>query len=79
MDFGNSETLLVNSLAAHKEVLQTHCYSTVKPGYIERLFCEVAGFGVLTAEGDAHRKLRRMLAGMLVPRWPRPLPAALDS
>jgi hypothetical protein len=34
LSFGNSEVVLINSLAACKEVLQTRCYSFVKPAFL---------------------------------------------
>jgi hypothetical protein len=63
-DIGNQETLLINSLAALKEVFQTKCYSTVKPSLMARLVFEISGRGVLAAEGDEHKKQRRLLASM---------------
>ncbi|PGH20752.1 hypothetical protein AJ80_03512 [Polytolypa hystricis UAMH7299] len=63
MSVGNSEQLLVNSLEAHKEVLQAKCYSFVKPVVFTRLVGEIVGKGLLFAEGDEHKKQRRLLAG----------------
>jgi cytochrome P450 len=66
LSFVNSEVLLVNSLKAHKDVLQTKCYSFVKPQFFARLVGEIVGIGLLFAEGDEHKKQRRLLAGE---RW----------
>lgn len=64
ISFGNSEIVLINSLAAHKEVLQTKCYSFVKPPFFTRLVGEIVGKGLLFSEGDEHRHQRRLLAGV---------------
>ncbi|KAF2191654.1 cytochrome P450 [Zopfia rhizophila CBS 207.26] len=61
ISFGNSGTLLVNSLKAHQEVLQKNCYSFVKPPFFARIVGEVTGKGLVFAEGDEHRKQRRLL------------------
>ena len=63
LSFGNSEVLLVNSLEAHKEVLQTKAYSLVKPKVFEKLIGELVGKGVLFSVGAEHRHQRRFLAG----------------
>jgi len=65
MSFGNTETLLVNSLKAHQEVLSTQCYSFVKPPFFARIVGEVTGMGLVFAEGEAHKKQRKMLNGKL--------------
>lgn len=57
------EALIVNSLAAHKAVLQTHVYDFVKPPFFVRLVGEIAGTGLLFAEGEYHRHQRRLLTG----------------
>jgi cytochrome P450 len=54
----------LNSLAAHNEVLQTHCYSTIKPTLFSRLIYEIAGAGLVGAEGDVHKMQRRLLNGI---------------
>ncbi|KAK2777728.1 hypothetical protein FQN52_003005 [Onygenales sp. PD_12] len=63
LSVGNSEKLLVNSLEAHREVLQTKCYSFVKPAFFTRLVGEIVGKGLLFAEGEEHRRERRLLSG----------------
>ncbi|KAL1853938.1 hypothetical protein VTK73DRAFT_8869 [Phialemonium thermophilum] len=65
MSFGNSEALLVTSLAAHKEVLQLKCYSFVKPPFFRRLLGDIVGFGLVFSEGDAHKSQRKAFRGML--------------
>ena len=61
--YGNSEVLLVNSLEAHKQVLQTKCYSFVKPAFFRKLLGEIVGKGLLLCEGEEHKRMRRQLAG----------------
>jgi len=53
--------LLVNSLAAHREVTQTQCYSFVRPGFFGTLLGEFLGSGLLMADEAAHRRQRRLL------------------
>ncbi|KAL2061357.1 hypothetical protein VTL71DRAFT_7630 [Oculimacula yallundae] len=64
ISFANTETLLVNSLRAHQEVLSTKCYSFVKPPFFARIVGEVTGMGLVFAEGDEHKKQRKMLNGI---------------
>lgn len=61
ISFGNSEVLLVNTLRAHREVMQTKCYSFIKPPFFKRLVGEIVGVGLLFSEGDEHKKQRRLL------------------
>ncbi|KAI1771885.1 cytochrome P450 [Hypoxylon cercidicola] len=63
ISFIGKEVLLVNSLAAHKAVLQTHVYDFVKPPFFAGLVDEIVGTGLLFAEGEAHKHERRLLAG----------------
>ncbi|TFB06885.1 Cytochrome P450 709B2 [Trichoderma ghanense] len=65
LSFGNSEVLLVNSLEAAREVLQTHGSSFVKPAFFEKLVGEMMGTGVLFSVGEQHKQLRRIMAGPL--------------
>lgn len=55
--------LLLNSIAAYKAVLQSQCYSFIKPPFFARLVGEISGTGLLFAEGDYHKQQRRLLAG----------------
>lgn len=61
--FGNSEVLLVNSLEALKQVLQTKCYAFKKPEFFRKLAGEIVGKGLLLREGEEHKMMRRQLAG----------------
>ncbi|EHK25541.1 uncharacterized protein TRIVIDRAFT_31830 [Trichoderma virens Gv29-8] len=65
LTFGNSEVLLVNSLEAAREVLQTHAYSFVKPSFFVKLVGEILGTGILFSVGEQHKQLRRIMAGPL--------------
>lgn len=58
---GNQEFLLANSLNAYKEIHQTHCYSFQKPDWFIRMTKEVIGVGLLSLEGEAHKRNRKML------------------
>jgi hypothetical protein len=64
MTFGNSEALLVTSLAAHKEILQTKCYSFIKPPFLKRLIVDIVGLGLMFAEGEDHKNQRKAFRGM---------------
>ncbi|KAH7110702.1 cytochrome P450 3A5 [Dactylonectria macrodidyma] len=57
----NREVLMVNNAHAHKAVLQTKCYSFVKPPFWERIVGEIAGKGILFTEGQEHRRQRKLL------------------
>ncbi|ORY71114.1 cytochrome P450 [Pseudomassariella vexata] len=57
------EVLLLNSLAAHKAVLQTNCYDFINPPFFARLIRELAGVGVILADGEDHKAKRRLIAG----------------
>ncbi|KAI1149903.1 cytochrome P450 3A5 [Nemania diffusa] len=63
LSIAGKEALVVNNLAAHKAVLQTHVYEFVKPPFFARLVGEIAGTGLLFAEGEDHRRQRKLLAG----------------
>ncbi|TGJ85771.1 hypothetical protein E0Z10_g2974 [Xylaria hypoxylon] len=63
LSIAGREALVVNNLAAHKAVLQTHVYDFVKPPFFARLVGEITGVGLLFAEGEEHRHQRRLLAG----------------
>ncbi|KAK4442588.1 cytochrome P450 [Podospora aff. communis PSN243] len=67
LGLGNQETLLINTLEAHKEVLQTHCYSFVKPEVLYRFVGEISGRGLLFIEGEQHKRLRRAMSVLFTP------------
>lgn len=61
LGFLNSEVLVPNSLAAHKNVLYDNCYTFAKPQWFLRIVKEVAGHGLILMEGAEHRAHRKML------------------
>ncbi|KAF2471236.1 cytochrome P450 [Lindgomyces ingoldianus] len=63
LHLGNTEWLLVNSVRACKELVQTKCYSFEKPEYFRRIVGEIVGIGLVNAEGEEHRRQRKLLAG----------------
>jgi cytochrome P450 len=66
LSWGNSETLIINNVEACRQVLQLHAYSFVKPEYWSKIISEFLGRGVLFSVGDEHRRLRRVIAGMIL-------------
>lgn len=60
---GNSEALLVTSLAAQKEILQDKCYSFQKLDWWVRLVVDIVGYGLVLAEGEEHKRQRKVLNG----------------
>ncbi|KAH8899756.1 cytochrome P450 3A5 [Thozetella sp. PMI_491] len=75
LGLGNQEILMVNTPTAHKEVLQTYCYSFVKPEMLFRFIGEVIGRGLLFSEKSEHKKQRRMVMGLFsMPNLKRILP-----
>lgn len=67
LGLGNQETLLINTVDAHKEVLQTHCYAFKKPDLLFRLIGDILGRGLVFSEGAEHRRQRRILLGLFSP------------
>ncbi|KAL2019390.1 hypothetical protein VTK56DRAFT_9681 [Thermocarpiscus australiensis] len=66
-DVGNSDAVLVTSLAAHKEILHDKCYSFQKPAFFKRLIADMVGYGIVFTEGEEHKRQRRLLAGLFSP------------
>ncbi|KAL0938497.1 cytochrome P450 [Colletotrichum truncatum] len=62
LSIGNSETLMVNSLAALKEVQQTKAYSFRKSQLACRMFSPITGHGLMFSEGDERKRQRTQLA-----------------
>ncbi|CAJ2502989.1 Uu.00g103830.m01.CDS01 [Anthostomella pinea] len=68
LSLGHSEVLLVNSPSAHREVLQSNCYSFTKTDRLRKMIKQFAGEKSLALlEFDEHRQHRKMLAGILSP------------
>lgn len=57
----NRDRLLVTSPKALAEVLQTKSYDFVKPDLLRSGIGQVLGIGILFAEGDEHKKMRKDL------------------
>ncbi|KAF9773160.1 hypothetical protein IL306_009066 [Fusarium sp. DS 682] len=58
LNFGNGETLFVNSIEAYKQVLQTKSSYFEKPAFARQFAHEIIGDGLPFVEGKLH-KLRR--------------------
>lgn len=68
LSLGNSEVLLVNSPSAHREVLQSKCYSFTKTERLRKMIKQFVGEKSLALlEFDEHRQHRKMLAGIFSP------------
>ncbi|EJT71853.1 cytochrome P450 3A5 [Gaeumannomyces tritici R3-111a-1] len=75
LSVGNQELLIVNSLAAQREVLGTHGNDFVKSDLFNRLFGEIIPGGLLFTKGEEHKRRRRALAGpMSLPKIRRLVP-----
>ncbi|KAH9993277.1 cytochrome P450 [Xylariaceae sp. FL0662B] len=75
LSFANNEMLLINTVEAHKQVLQAKCYDFVKPKFLVRLLGEIVGTGLLFAEHQEHKKQRRMILNIFsVPNMKKLLP-----
>ena len=66
-NIGNSDAVLVTSLAAHKEILHDKCYSFAKPAFFARLISDIVGYGIVFSEGEEHKRQRKVLGGMCFP------------
>ncbi|GKT63065.1 cytochrome P450 [Colletotrichum tofieldiae] len=62
LSIGNSETLMVNSMAAFKEVQQAKPYSFRKSRLAARMFSPITGHGLMFSEGEERKKQRNQLA-----------------
>ncbi|KAK9446571.1 cytochrome P450 [Limtongia smithiae] len=60
--FFGVERLLVTSHAAMLSILQTQAYDFVKPELAREQLAQFIGDGLLTAEGDTHKRQRKLLA-----------------
>ncbi|GJC99133.1 cytochrome P450 [Colletotrichum higginsianum] len=59
---GNCETLMVNNIAAFKEVQQAKVYSFRKSQLAARMFSPITGHGLMFSEGEERKKQRTQLA-----------------
>lgn len=58
----NSECLVVNSVAAYRDILQTQNHCFAKPALTRRCASMIIGDGLPFAEGSLHRRRRAVLA-----------------
>ncbi|KAI1136470.1 cytochrome P450 [Hypoxylon sp. FL0543] len=71
----NKEILLINTVEAHRQILQTKCYDFVKPKFLERLLGEIVGTGLLFAESHEHKRQRKMILNVFsVPNMKKLIP-----
>ncbi|KAI1103015.1 cytochrome P450 [Jackrogersella minutella] len=71
----NKEILLINTIEAHKQILQTKCYDFVKPKFLSRLLGEIVGTGLLFAENHEHKRQRKMILNVFsVPNMKKLIP-----
>lgn len=61
LSIANTETILLNSPAALREMQQTKAYSFCKPGIAARMFSPITGIGLMFSEGETHKRLRNQL------------------
>jgi cytochrome P450 len=64
LSFGNSEAIMINDLAAYREIEFAKCYSFGKPDFFKRMIGEVVGNGMFFADGDVHKSQRKTFNGM---------------
>ncbi|KAG0366608.1 cytochrome P450 [Gamsiella multidivaricata] len=57
----NNQRILLADPKAIQHVFGTHSYKYPKPNRVVRILGQIIGRGVLLAEGDAHKKQRKML------------------
>ncbi|KAI1634553.1 cytochrome P450 3A5 [Biscogniauxia mediterranea] len=76
----NNEMLLINTVEAHKQILQTYCYDFVKPEFIHRSVGEIVGTGLLLAEKQEHKRQRRLVLNVFsTPNIKKLLPVFQDE
>ncbi|KAK1998024.1 cytochrome P450 [Colletotrichum falcatum] len=61
LSIGNSDTLMVNNMAAFKEVQQTKAYAFRKSILAERMFSPITGHGLMFSEGEDRKRKRNQL------------------
>ena len=59
--FFNTEMLMVNNVAAFKEVMQTKAYTFQRSPLFRQLLGDILGDGLLLSEDVTHRRLRKRL------------------
>ncbi|KAK9476516.1 cytochrome P450 [Lipomyces japonicus] len=57
----NTERIVLSSTTALQEVLQSKCYTFVKPSFVVSALNGILGNGILFAEGETHKHQRKLL------------------
>lgn len=68
LSFANTETLVINSLSAHKEVLANNSYVFPISSSWKRAVWEILGTGLNTMDGEQHKAHRKMIINCFSPR-----------
>lgn len=68
LGFANTETLIVNSLNAHKEVLTNNFQAFPVSSWWKRVVRDVAGAGLIEMDGEEHRAHKKMIMPCFSPR-----------
>lgn len=67
LTLANTEIILVNSLEAHRQVLQTQNDVFERPNAVMRMIKRFSGDGLASFEGEAYRAHRKVLSGCFTP------------
>lgn len=68
LSFANTETLVINNLGAHKEVLANNSYAFPISSSWKRAVWEIIGTGLATMDGEQHKAHRKMIINCFSPR-----------
>lgn len=79
LGFANTETLIVNSLNAHKEVLTNQFEAFPVSPWWKRIVRDVAGAGLINMDGEEHRAHKKMIMPCFSPRNLKQLEPILES
>lgn len=79
LGFANSETLIVNSLNAYKEVLTNKFSAFPVSPWWKRIVRDVAGAGLINMDGEEHRAHKKMIMPCFSPRNIRQLEPIFEA
>lgn len=79
LGFANSETLIVNSLNAYKEVLNNNFQAFPVSPWWKRIVRDVAGAGLINMDGEEHRGHKKMIMPCFSPRNIRQLEPIFEA
>lgn len=68
LGFANTEILIVNSLAAHKEVLSNNFQIFPVSSWWRRVVSDVAGPGLIAMDGEEHKAMKKMVMPCFSPQ-----------